>query len=63
MSSITAYVLKDDGSLDCIRTGDVNNVIYAVEVEKKEYTLQPPPVDDKEYRWVNNEWIADETAK
>ena len=57
MSSLTIYVIKDDGTLDCRRSGDADVVLYAVEIEGKDYTLQPPPEFDKSWRWVNNEWI------
>ena len=63
MTSITAYVLKEDYSLDCTRTGDIENIMYAIDIEKKEYTLQPPPDFGGGWRWINNEWIADETAE
>ncbi len=63
MSSITAYVLKPDGSLDCTRTGDVDSVMLAIDIEKKNYTLQPPPDTNGRWRWVNNEWIADEATE
>lgn len=61
MSSITAYVINKDGYLDCVRTGNVENVMYGIETEEKIYTLQPPPNEGAVgWRWVNNEWIATE---
>lgn len=63
MSSITVYVINKDGYLDCERTGDVDSVMLAIDIEEKPYTLQPPPDFDGGWRWVDNEWIADKTAK
>ncbi len=60
MSSITVYVIDDDGFLDCERSGDVNSVLYAVDVEEKDFTMQPPPNDTEKWRWVNNEWTTNE---
>ena len=54
MSSITVYVLKDDNSLT--RTGNVENVLYAVEVENLEFTLQPPPSYDRPCYWYDGQW-------
>ena len=56
MSSVTAYVLNADGSLLCTRTGNIENVLYAVDVENLEYTLQPPPTFDRQWYWYNNQW-------
>ena len=56
MSSITTYILNEDGSLLCTRTGNTENVLYAIEVENLEYTLQSPPTFDKQWYWYNNQW-------
>ena len=56
MSSVTVYVLNDDGSILCTRTGNVENVLYAVDVENLEYTLQPPPTFDRQWYWHDNQW-------
>ena len=64
MSSITAYVINKDGSLNCVRTGNVDSVMYGIEIEKKGFTLQSPPNEGAVgWRWVNNKWIADKTAE
>lgn len=63
MSSITAYILAEDGGLICERTGDVQSVMLAIDIEKTAYTLQRPPDNESRWRWVNNEWIADDTAE
>ena len=62
MSSITVYVIANDGTLDCRRSGDVNEVLYAVSIEKKDYTLTPPPSTTSEnqhidWYWTGSEWI------
>lgn len=62
MASITAYVLDDDGALKSIRTGDVDSVLLAIDIEQKQYTLTPPPNDEHLWRWVDNKWITDETS-
>ena len=63
MSSIMAYVLDKDDYYHYERVGDVESVLLAIDIEKANYTLQPPPTQDKKWRWVNNEWIADEAAE
>lgn len=63
MSSITAYMIDNDGYYDCTRSGDVETILLAAEIENKEYTMQRPPTEDFKWRWVDNEWIADETAE
>ena len=62
MSSVTVYILTNSGHLDCTRSGDVDSVMLAIDIEEKEYTLQSPPDFDGGWRWVDNQWIADETA-
>lgn len=62
MSSITVYIITDNGRLDCMRSGDVDSIMLAVDIEKKPYTLQPPPDNDAHWRWIDNKWIADDTA-
>ena len=62
MSSITVYIVDNEGFYDCERTGDIDSVLYAVNIEQKDYTMQKPPNNAEKWRWVNNEWIADETA-
>lgn len=63
MSSITVYIITDNGSLDCMRSGDVDSIMLAVDIEEKEYTLQSPPDFDGGWRWIGNKWIADDTAE
>ncbi len=63
MSGITVYVINKDGYLDCERTGDVDSVMLAIEIENTPYTLQPPPNNESRWRWVDNKWIADNTAE
>ena len=62
MSSITVHVINKEGYWDCTRTGNVDNVMYAVNIEDKDFTLVAPPDILGGWRWVSNEWIADETA-
>lgn len=62
MAGMTVYILDDDGRLIMSRMGDVDSVMLAIEIENTPYTLQPPPDLDLAWRWVNNKWIADETA-
>ena len=63
MASVTVYVFNDDGSFDCSRTGDVQSVMLALDIEQKDFTMQRPPDNEHRWRWVNNEWVADETAE
>lgn len=62
MSSIMIHVLDDNGYYHYDRIGDVASVLLAVDIESLDYTLTPPPTQDKKWRWVNNEWVADDTA-
>ena len=62
MPDITVHVINNDGFWDCTRTGDIENVMYSVDIEEKDFTMTPPPDMKQPWRWVNNEWIADETA-
>ena len=62
MAGMTAYILGSSGELVMARSGDVDSVMLAIEIEKTPYTLQPPPDNESRWRWVNNEWIADDTA-
>ena len=63
MAGLTAYILDNKGGLAFSRSGDVDSVMLAIDIEKTPYTLQPPPDNESRWRWVNNEWIADETAE
>lgn len=62
MAGMTVYILDDDGRLIMSRMGDVDSVMLAIEIEKTPYTLQPPPDNESRWRWIDNKWIADETA-
>lgn len=63
MAGMTAYILGNNDELVMARSGDVDSVMLAIEIEKTPYTLQPPPDNESSWRWVNNEWIANETAE
>lgn len=63
MSSITAYVVDAEGYYDCTRTGDIDSVMMAVEIEGKDFTMQRPPTEEFKWRWTGSEWIADDTAE
>lgn len=56
MSSITAYIIDEDGFYDCQRSGDISSVLYAIDIEGKDFTMQPPPNNTESWRWVDNEW-------
>ena len=62
MAGITAYILDSNGNMAFSRSGDVDSVMLAIDIEKTPYTLQPPPDNESRWRWVDNEWIADKTA-
>ena len=59
MAGMTAYILGNNGELVMARSGDVDSVMLAIEIEKTPYTLQPPPDNEPHWRWVNNEWVAE----
>ena len=62
MAGMTAYILDEDGYLLMARSGDVDNVMLAIEIEQTPYTLQPPPGMIGRFQWVDNQWIENETA-
>ena len=62
MAGMTAYILGDRSELVMARSGDIDSVMLAIDIEQTPYTLQPPPDILGGWRWVNNEWIADDTA-
>lgn len=59
MPDIMVHVVNKEGYWDCTRTGDVDNVMYAVDIEEKDFTMQAPPDILGGWRWIGNEWIAD----
>lgn len=63
MAGMTAYILGSSGELVMARSGDVDSVMLAIDIEKTPYTLQPPPNMDGGWRWVDNKWVADDTAE
>lgn len=73
MSSITVHIIDGDGLFLFSRSGDVDSVMLAVDIEKTDFTMKPPPDRDNRWKWVDNDWvllanppvptIADETAE
>lgn len=59
MAGMTAYILDDTGRLICTRSGDIENVMLAIEIEETPYTIAVPPDGTDNWRWVNNEWVED----
>lgn len=59
---ITLYILDKEGYLDCKRIGNPNNIMYAIEYEDKDFTLTQPPNTHEQWRWIDNKWVADNTA-
>lgn len=62
MASVTVYAINDDGSFDCSRTGDVQSVMLALDIEQKDFTMQPPPDNEHRWRWMDNKWIKATTT-
>ena len=56
MASLTVYILGDDDSILATRTGDVDSILYALDVEKSKYTIQKPPTYHEKWYWYNNQW-------
>ncbi|BFN00221.1 hypothetical protein MOXK02_17790 [Moraxella sp. K02] len=56
MSSLTIYVLHSNGSIKNQRVGDIDSLMLAVEIERFQYTLQPPPNYSEQWYWYDNKW-------
>lgn len=63
MSGISVNVIDKDGYWVCTRTGDIESVMYAVDIEKTDFTMVAPPDILGGWRWVDKEWIADEATE
>lgn len=54
---ITLYIYqKSDGQYLYTDIGDPDSVIDDL-TDDKDFTLTPPPDDEKQWRWVDSEWI------
>lgn len=56
MANTTIYVLNQDDSINHQRMGDIDSLMMAVDAEKYDYTLEPPPSLNERWYWYNNQW-------
>lgn len=61
MSNIKVYELREDGSFKGYLTGDIDSVFLTL--SESQFTLTPPPDYDHVWRWIDDKWIADNTAE
>lgn len=60
---IKLYIINSsDGSFLYEDAGSIDSVISDLD-DDKSFTLQPPPESNNKWRWVDNKWIADNTAE
>ena len=59
MSSVSVHILDADGYFVSTRSGDVDSVMLAVDIENMDFTMTARPNDTERWRWVNNEWVAE----
>lgn len=60
MSSIEIYVLNADNYYDHTSVGSIDSVIESL--AGNDYTLTPPPDYERRWKWIDNKWVADNTA-
>lgn len=58
MSGLLVYTLDEDGYFLCSRSGDVDSVLMAIDIEQVDYTLKPPPDKVSRWQWVGNQWVV-----
>lgn len=52
---------KSDGVFMYEDTGSTDGIIYDLGIDK-DFTLTPPPNSHEQWRWIDNKWVADNTA-
>lgn len=62
MPALTVYILDSTGAYSHGRYGDIDTITDTVDMLGERYTLTPPPDYDHVWRWIDNKWIADNTA-
>ena len=62
MAFIKIYIHDEKGLYRYSRKGDVGTVMNSVEHTKEKYTLTPPPNTYEQWYWIDNKWVADNTA-
>lgn len=60
--SITVYEIDKEGKLICTRKGNIEMIINSIELSGNSFTLTEPPNKDGSYRWVNSEWVLDDSV-
>lgn len=56
MDYITIYTLNTDGSMRSRRVGNIDSIMFAVDIENLDYTLVKPPNYSITWYWYNNQW-------
>lgn len=63
MSELTLYIMDNDGYYSHKRVGNTEDVARSIVEEGEIFTLTAPPDTLEAWRWIDDKWVADNTAE